>query len=270
MNLSRQAGVALVQVLLMSTLLLLLVVQLSLNAKNSVNLALHLKEKSEASMKSLSVFSSAQYRLLTERQDYYLAWSNGQITDFSGSKLHPEPGVTLQLQDMSGLLSTSFMGGKWEDYLQGDKQKIQRLKSWQGGDDNSAPSPYDRKSRLPYLEEVNLLPGWEDQDLEYITRLPTGMFNVAMTPEALLMKVFPEDVVDEILELRHSGRINRDRLNLIDALQERLIMPRGDFIRVEVSVDSHILKNEQFNRTRLYKIQTGSRVPVLELGIGTQ
>lgn len=267
MNLARQSGIALVQVLLISALLLLLVVQLSLTAKTSVNLAIQLKEKSQASIKAQDQFANAQYALLTQEKSYSLVWNNGVVTGFSGSEFAVESGVTVRLQDLSGYLSTSFFGLEWINYVNGDNQKLNILKDWQGLTEDRRYSRGKRNARIPYTEEVTLLQGWENQNLDYITRLPTGFFNIAMTPEPLLREIYPEDTVTRVLELRNSGEIVRSKFTIIDGLENSTPFPRSNFI--EVSVEAQSSDNIKYIRNRIYDVQTQKSVPIVEIGIGT-
>ena len=267
MIVSRQSGIALVQVLLISALLLLLVVQLSLTAKKSVDLAIQLKAKSQASLQAINQFSNAQYVLLTQQQGYSIAWNNGVVANYSGSPFMAEENVSVSLQDMSGLLSTSFFGLEWLNYVQRDNAKLETLKQWQGLTEGRGFASGKRNARLPYIEEINLLEGWQEQSHDHVTRLPTGFFNIAMAPVSLLLELYPEEVVLQIVELRTSGNFKRKDFNLIKGLEDSTPFPRSNFIQVNVEVQP--TGDVKYLRSRIYDVQTGKSVPIVEIGIGT-
>ena len=209
MNYSRQSGVALVQVLLISALLLLLVVQLSKNASNSARIATQLKEKAAAGVKSQTNFANAQYLLITQQKDFQLNWMGRNSINFSSDARQVEPSVYVELQDLAGLLSTSFFGQEWLSFVKSDQQKLETVKSWQGYGDDRFGSSNNRNARIPYIEEIRLLGDWRTDELQYLTYFPTGFFNVATAPESLLRLVYPGDIVNQIVELRRTNKLDR-------------------------------------------------------------
>ena len=124
MNCSKQSGVALVQVLLISALLLLLVVQLSRTAQNSVQIATMLKQKSQAETRMYSNFAKLQYLITTQQKSMTLDWSGKHKIRYDGKQNLVEPSLSIELQDLAGLLSTSYIANEWLVFLRGDLSKL--------------------------------------------------------------------------------------------------------------------------------------------------
>ncbi|MCH8072964.1 MAG: hypothetical protein IIA09_13530, partial [Proteobacteria bacterium] len=107
----RQRGVALVQVLLVTTIIMLLVMQLSLTAAEQVRRAQALQDRSEAALYLHSREVALFYTLLTES----LLPSPGSGNPYAASwNFHGEPfvvdGLEITLQDQSGLMRFPLSG----------------------------------------------------------------------------------------------------------------------------------------------------------------
>ena len=116
---SRQRGIALVQVLLVTAIIMLLVVQLSLTAADQVKRAQALKDRSEAALYLHSREVAMLYTLLTESMLPRQETSNPYAASWN---FHGEPfvvdGLEFTLQDQSGLMRFPISGvSDFEDLL---------------------------------------------------------------------------------------------------------------------------------------------------------
>lgn len=266
----KQQGIALVQVLLISTVLMLLVVQLSSKANNAVEIATELKYKAGAETKIQSTIAHVQFALLTQsRVDFEIQILDSSL-GFFGEPQRVEADLTVEIQDMAGLLSTSFIGTGWNEYLKGNANQLNAIRVWQGMDEYGVASAKMRNARIPYIEEVLLLPGFEGTDLTYLTNLPTGFFNVGTAPEGLLTRIFGKVTSQRIDELRENDEFSRGTVNQLDGLQEASVFPPGTLVRVRVTSDRHDRNNLHVSRGRYFQLQPGNDTPIIEIGLTTK
>lgn len=120
-KLYRQQGVALIQVLLISTIIMVLALQISHQAKNQVRLAQGYQDKIQAELKLYSAEKRVLFELLTrtaknqpqgDYQEEDFSYASMSDTDIPLSwNFYGEPftvnGVTIKLQDINGLVSSS-------------------------------------------------------------------------------------------------------------------------------------------------------------------
>lgn len=268
MNMKRQSGVALVQVLLICSLLLLLVVQLSKSARESVRIATELKQKVGFVVNAESAIATASFELLTQPPSFELNWQNKGAVNFSGERLLINTDVTVELQDVSGLLSSSFIGVEWEAFVGEDQDKLFKLRQWQGMGETLVAKDGYRNARIPYLEEINLLEGWGDTDLTYITDIPSGFFNAATAPSPLLRQIYNEAIVSQIIQLRENKEVTRDNMLRIAGIDESSAFFPGEYTRVTVTGLGRRENEDLYSRSKLFHMQTGKDVPILEIGLG--
>lgn len=270
MIVQKQQGIALVQVLLISTVLMLLVVQLSSKANDAVEIATALKQKAAIETKMQSAIANIQFALLTQsRVDFEIQVLDSSL-GFFGEPKQISGDLTVEIQDMAGLLSTSFIGAGWNEYLNGDTNQLNTIRVWQGMDEFGVTTGKMRNARIPYIEELVLLPGFEGTDLTYLTHLPTGFFNVGTAPEGLLARVFGEAAAERIAELRENKEFSRQTVNQLEGLEEASVFPPGTLARVKITSDRHDTKNLHVSRGRYFQIQPGNDTPILEIGLTTK
>lgn len=227
----RQQGVALVQVLLVTTIIILLVMQLSLTAADQVKRAQQLKDRSEAALYLHSRESALFYTLLTES-----LYSTSESTNpyASSWNFHGEAfvvdGLEITLQDQSGLmrfpvrsvfdferlLTTLGLGPTLARNL------AQQLANWIGVSSSSGVRPVGAMMRgesgdpVQYFAELLLLPGMDEQLYgklaELMTLYPTPGFNPMTAPAPLLRMRMPESTLQAVLAARRKGELDQNRL----------------------------------------------------------
>lgn len=227
----RQQGVALVQVLLVTTIIILLVAQLSLTAAEQVKRAQQLQDRSEAALYLHSREAALFYTLLTES----LIPASGSTNAYAANwNFHGEAfvvdGLEITLQDQSGLRRFPVLDVlEFEQLLTAlghgptlARDIARQLANWIGVRTPGGGRPDDAMMRggsgdpVQYFGELRLLPGMDEQLYERLAELmtlyPTPGFNPLTAPEPLLRMWMPESTLQAVLEARRKGELDRDSL----------------------------------------------------------
>ena len=227
----RQRGVALVQVLLVTAIIILLVMQLSLTAAEQVRRAQALQDRSEAALYLHSREVALFYTLLTES----LVPSSGSANPYAASwNFHGEPfvvdGLEITLQDQSGLMPFPVSGvTDFEQLLTvlglgptRAREMAENLAHWLGIRLLGGGQPGDAMMRAgtgdpaQYFGELRLLAGMDEplygQLAELMTLYPTPGFNPLTAPAALLRMRMPESTFMAVLDARRKGELDQNRL----------------------------------------------------------
>ena len=227
----RQKGVALVQVLLVTTIIILLVMQLSLTAREQVRRAQALQDRSEASLYLHSREVAMLYTLLTET----LLPSQESSNPYAASwNFHGEPfvvdGLEFTLQDQSGLMRLPVSGTAdfrrlLESLGRGSAQArttADGLGRWLGMASGSGGSPGDAMMRggtgdpVQYFGELRFLSGMDEalygQLAELMTLYPTPGFNPLTAPEPLLRMRMSASAAAAVIDARRKGGLDQRRL----------------------------------------------------------
>ena len=227
----RQRGVALVQVLLVTAIIILLVMQLSLTAAEQVRRAQALQDRSEAALYLHSREVALFYTLLTES----LLPSPGSGNPYAASwNFHGEPfvadGLEITLQDQSGLMPFPVSGvTDFEQLLTvlglgptRAREMAERLAHWIGISLPGGGRPGDAMMRagtadpVQYFSELRLLAGMDEplygKLAELMTLYPTPGFNPLTAPAPLLRMWMPESTLRAVLAARRKGALDQNRL----------------------------------------------------------
>ncbi len=227
----RQRGVALVQVLLVTAIIMLLVMQLSLTAAEQVRRAQALQDRSEAALYLHSREVALFYTLLTES----LLPSPGSGNPYAASwNFHGEPfvvdGLEITLQDQSGLMRFPLSGvTDFEKLLSvlglgptRAREIAEGLAHWLGSTLSGGGRPGDAMMRggrgdaMQYFGELRFLAGMDEplygKLAELMTLYPTPGFNPLTAPAALLRLQMPESTLRAVLAARRKGELDQNRL----------------------------------------------------------
>ena len=227
----RQRGVALVQVLLVTAIIILLVMQLSLTAAEQVRRAQALQDRSEAALYLHSREVALFYTMLTES----LLPSPGSGNPYAASwNFHGEPfvvdGLEITLQDQSGLMRFPLSGvTDFEKLLTvlglgltRAREIAEGLAHWLGitlsggGRPADAMMRGDRGDAMQYFGELRFLAGMDEplygKLAELMTLYPTPGFNPLTAPAALLRMRMPESTFRAVLDARRKDELDRNRL----------------------------------------------------------
>jgi type II secretory pathway component PulK len=225
----RQQGVALIQVLFVTAIILLLVMQLSLTAREQVRRAQALQTRSEAELFLQSRESALLYTLLTEPlfpdprsvNPYVARWN------LFGEAFTVDD-IDIRLQDQSGLMrmptgSTSEFEALIEILGYGPRQARRigdQFDAWlglsAGKADPAAPGAMPAGGAIQYFGELRLLDGIDEslyrQLAELMTLFPTPGFNPLTAPAPVLRLRMSRSSADAVLKARARGELDQDRL----------------------------------------------------------
>ena len=274
----RQRGVALVQVLLVTAIIILLVMQLSLTAAEQVRRAQALQDRSEAALYLHSREVALFYTMLTES----LLPSPGSGNPYAASwNFHGEPfvvdGLEITLQDQSGLMRFPLSGvTDFEKLLtvlglglMRAREIAEGLAHWLGitlsggGRPADAMMRGDRGDAMQYFGELRFLAGMDEplygKLAELMTMYPTPGFNPLTAPAALLRMRMPESMFRAVLDARRKDELDRNRLwQLARIGADESILPftgPGIGVRLEGEYHGVALRRQLIMGVRPYQAQ---------------
>jgi general secretion pathway protein K len=258
---ARERGVALVQVLLITGIIGLLMLQLALTAREQVARAMLVADRVEADMRARSREAAVLYTLLTvpwvrdpkSPNPYVAAWN------FTGDPVAVDQ-ATITLQDEAGLLpvpSTNAL--RFVALLQVlgvERTRAVRiateLLARQGARTAlaalaNARAPADRSTMGRYplqtLDELRQLPDMDDalyRQLEpLLTLYPTHNFNPLTAPPPVLAARLPPSQVAAVLELRSQFRLDESSfLSIADEDSDEFTsLTSGPGVAVDIELD---------------------------------
>lgn len=228
---SRQNGVALIQVLLISTILSIFALQINQTSKQQVELAKGFIDKSDALVKMRAARAQLFYAMSTERRipNRTSEQKIPQLWNFYGQPFKLENGVTITIQDIGGLLSISQQGpltfkALFEHFDVPEREAetfFASLQDWQDEDSlsrlNGAEADYyeelglrpPRNGKIQFLEEVENIRGMTPQLWNKIKPLLTNeylrQFNPYTAPYDVIAVKYGEATADNVAELRASN-----------------------------------------------------------------
>jgi general secretion pathway protein K len=276
----RQRGVALVQVLLVTTIIMLLVTQLSLKAAEQVRRAQALQNRSEASLYLHSREVALLYTLLTEPL-FPLPQSNNPYA--ANWNFHGDPfvvdGLQITLQDQSGrmpfpvthvadferLLTTLGVGPTQA------REISARLAYWTGIRLARGSAPGDAMMRggtgdgdpVQFFGELRFLDGMDEllygKLAELMTLYPTPGFNPLTAPAELLRMRMSETALSAVLDARRAGELDQNRLWQLARIgaDESVVMYTGPGIGIQIAGEYRgvALRRQQVMGVRPYESQ---------------
>lgn len=240
-----QRGVALVQVLLVTAIIILLVTQLSLTAAEQVRRAQALQDRSEAALYLHSREAALLYTLLTET----LAPSSDNDNPYAANwNFHGQPffvdGLEITLQDRSGLMRFPVSGvTEFERLLTvlglgptRARDIADSLAQWLGITPPGGSPPGDAMMRggtgdpVQYFGELRFLKGMDEalygKLAQLMTLYPTRAFNPLTAPAPLLRMQMPESALQAVLAARQKGELDQNRLwQLARIAADEVVMP---------------------------------------------
>jgi general secretion pathway protein K len=258
---SHERGVALVQVLLITGIIGLLMLQLALTAREQVARAMLVADRVEADMRARSREAAVLYTLLTvpwvrdpkSPNPYVAAWN------FTGNPVVVDQ-ATITLQDEAGLLPVpSTNAHRFVALLQVlgvERTRAVRiateLLARQGARTalaalGNAHVPADRSTMGRYplqtLDELRQLPDMDDalyRQLEpLLTLYPTRNFNPLTAPPPVLAARLPPSQVAAMLELRSQFRLDESSfLSIADEDSDEFTsLTSGPGVAVDIELD---------------------------------
>ena len=258
---SRQRGIALIQVLLIAGIIGLLMMQLGLTAREQVSRAKRLDDRATLELAALSRESALVYTLLTEpwvgnpdsANPYAAAWN------FSGQPFTVDE-ITFTLQDESGRLRVPLYGAvEFAQVLAGlgvDRDRARRigaqLMDLQGASAGLAPLGGDLDRGMPGrdfgyplqdLAELKLLPDMSEELYlrlrPLLTLYPTPGFNPMTAPPDLLRAQLSDSQLQGLTDARSAGELDMLTLMKITGVQpdEMTVFSPGPAVEVSLRIE---------------------------------
>ncbi|MCE3218258.1 MULTISPECIES: hypothetical protein [Vibrio] len=243
---TKQSGVALLQVLLMSAVISVLALQMSYSAKDKVSIAQVIQDKVMAEVAVRTMESELLFALSTARwaKDEQHENKLAQIWNFYGSPFEYEDIGTITIQDNSGLISV-FNGGDRStverafERLLGSKHQARVARNalidkqgFQSSTNDTGLSGQffqSRKEMLRALEEV----GISSSKAEVFTRIPYSAYLPLQAPDESLKLWLPERQAKAVIESRQNGELTPQLFTQLTGLRKSdymLFYPSGRFI----------------------------------------
>jgi len=264
-----QHGAALILVLMITFILSLLMLQMSLTAKEQVARAQLLADRAEAELRAESREVALAFTLLTEPWEGTVATDNPYAAAWNfRAQPFTVDGITYRMQDVSGLLMVPLTGAKeFVDLLVALDVELPRatrlgeeLIALQGMP-TGLSRPGDVATRPPVdadgvpqaggwpafpLQSLEELRGLKDMDDALFARLeplltlyPTQGFNPLTAPTELLAARLPASELQGVLELRAAGTLNASSLADLTGIgaDDMTVLYPGPAIQIELTLE---------------------------------
>ncbi len=270
---------ALIQVLIMTAIMSLIVLQFTQTAREQVSTAQAFQNRIKAELllktaKSRLLFTLFKY----DPVDISDKTINGVKWNFRGQAFVPSPGVVIKIQAVSGLLSVLTTPDKyWQKTLlflgvEADKVSsiIDSIHDWVDTDnipriDGAEQSQYGgkvfgpRNGPLQHISELMNIKGITADLYEQLKPLVTiytlATFNPALAPHKLIHAIFSTDIAEQIINAQNAGNFTEQTWSSIVGSREYDfvdIHPRSTF-KVSISVNlGEVILTDRFD----IKVQT--------------
>jgi general secretion pathway protein K len=277
---TRQRGIALIQVLLVTGIIGLLMLQMGLTAREQVARAQALTDRAELQLAAQSRETAMLFSLLTEpwvrkpesQNPYAAAWN------FRGDPFTVDD-VTWTIQDESGLMQIPRYGTQEFERLlvrlgvepERARRIGEQLRQRQTGDRASALATQSgarqQASAFP-LQAVDELAALPDVGPELYQRLrtlltlyPTPGFNPLTAPEALLEAMLTESQSAGVLEARRADQLDELTLWKLTGItpEEGTVLASGPGFTVTLSMG---LRDTRTRRTTTYILRPYQMEPL--------
>lgn len=225
----RSRGVALIQVIITTSIIMLLAIFYVSMAKSQVDRARALQNKTAAYISHYSANNKVVYRLLTE--DYHALQQQGW--NFYGQPMQIDEHTTVAIQDLNGLLSLSTMVNEsmlqkiieYSPAPQNAPAIAQSVMDWIDGDNSALPyggeqpaynasnitvrnGPIQSYSEFAFINNMTI--DTEQVLLTNTTVHPTPFFNPLTAPREVLAAYTDVGRADSIIGIRGSSGYDRD------------------------------------------------------------
>lgn len=233
-----QKGIALIQVLILSTVLSVVLLSMNFQAREHLKLANAVNQYIDAELLLKSAQAEVIFTMLTtdwqqlskaDEQRERTLW-NFHGKDFQFGQ------VTLNIQDTSGLLNLNSPDINTLILMTGDRTRglalADAIADWQDSDDRmrlngaeQAQYPAEvlvRNAGIQFAEELQLIHGVDPdiyRKLLAMTSFFTRGINVNQQPDPLLKLYYPESKAQEIIRLRDAGQLGTGEIERVTGSQ---------------------------------------------------
>lgn len=251
-------GIALIQVLFLSTILALIALHFTLTGRYQIDVAKAMQDKASAelllkSWESELIFALSTYPTTGVGEEFAKANLLSGVWNFHGAPFSPQENVTMKIQDVYGLLSLASTGSQAElrtmlsmlGFASSDVGKIVSSLNKLRGDERLIYQPSGsaagRNMFLQDLSELRVIANISESQFSLltssITHLPNNIFNPLTAPDFRLKAKLPGDVASRLIELRNSNLLDiTSYLSAVNSsnFEEESFVPGQRFV-VEIS-----------------------------------
>ncbi|WP_448546874.1 hypothetical protein [Thalassotalea fusca] len=240
----KQSGIALIQVILITSVLTALAIYLTTTARQQVRMAQLAQDKSAAYVNVESALARTTYLMLTELNT---TEANNLSRNYSGWNYHGSPfNITnetqIEIQDQAGLIHAHFPDKSLLNKLfvndgvslSDAKTVTDNLLAWQVtdsivrdgifGTNGSAFGQYSRQGAVPDTSDFSHVTGVTQQILTLLTKYTSvhrkGSFNPMNSPKPILSALMGKTAADIVTKQREEGALNRRRFRSLSGLTE--------------------------------------------------
>lgn len=242
---SNQKGIALIQVLLITTVLTILALYLTKTAKEQVNIAQWSEDKASALIKLHSAESELIFTLLTKSKSPYSDLENDLLGDISskwnffGKAFSLDDFIEIKIQDNAGLINAHYpdrerlmlLLNSYTGNLAESQKIVEQILDWQDLDKNVRANGFEggknyivRNGIIPDLSDFYFLPSINLSILKIINENTTihkqGYFNPTNSPELLLSALTSYDVAKKVIDLRENRLLTKSNFTDLTGIQE--------------------------------------------------
>ncbi len=240
----KSKGIALIQILLITAILSVLALYFLSTAKNQVEIAQHLNDKSKALIELHGARAELLFRLLTEPKHYPVENQNNENEivrkwNFHGQPFNINEQVEVMMQDQAGLLFIEGIPPSTGSTLltnigigqQEAKSIIARLLDWQDVDNITRLYGQEvvgygdliRNGKVTYVDELLRVPGVTSAVLNTLKNSTTLYrltgFNPLFAPSELL-EAYLGSNAQNVIELRNQGSLTPALFTNITQIKE--------------------------------------------------
>lgn len=265
-------GIALIQVLLITSILSILALYLSATAKQQIKISGWANDKAQAIVNIHSAESELVFSLLTEHRKYE---SNNRIRwNFFGSPFFMGSNVIVKMQDQSGLLHAHYPEPDrlkslllyHEVDINRANQVVDSLLDWQDVDSIARINGAETNDYLGRIRNGDISNIFEIYDVKYITPsiyelLKTNMtihrrgsFNPTTAPKKILAAITNDQIAEQVINLREKSTLSDRVFEELTGLSESdTVMFYPSNI---VSIDFHsTVGDSQVNKSIVLRIE---------------
>ncbi len=256
----RQRGIALMQALFLTAILLTVVLSVAYQSREQVHTAFAVQHRTEAFLANYSSNNDLIFALLTENwqgrsedpQSITHRWNfYGQPFEFSASEV--------RIQDALGLANTGAMkpellasvAGYFGYSAEMGSRLAEQLADWQDADDIARPFGAEqgaygdrvwvRNGPVQDLSELGFLPAMNPEFQRHLSQISTlylsSTVNILNAPEALLPYYFGEDLAEIIKQQRSEGNVDQSFISRTSGISgdEFYTYTTGPVFRISIS-----------------------------------
>jgi len=291
-RIKQQQGVALIQVLLISTIITILAIHFSFTAREQIAIATAFEQRVKATQALKTAQNKIIFTLLTQnnfkQQNNVLP--NSELWNFHGKPFVLEKNenieVTVAIQDNNGLLSQQYIKSQyWTKVLERmglDSEQVKRkqgeIADWQDKNDTSwlmgDSEPRSLENGQEYRNKAIQLPqeiDWffeqEPQYLPLIKQISTQYsvvgFNPMNAPNILLELFFEATIARLIIEKRDQHTLTRQQMfNYLGDEYDSVIMTLFQGVKFKITIQVK-LADVQMQETIEVELQPNKNEPIL-------